>query len=54
MSKETDAYMDQVMSLLESLGVSDEYFCAPQRERWVGQVREAYEKIEQTQAKKSR
>lgn len=48
MSDSARGYTAGFEKFLEKLGVSGKYFCEKQLERWRGQVREAYEKVEES------
>jgi hypothetical protein len=46
MSEQADKYVGEFLKFLEGIGVSDQYFCEPQRERWISQLRKAYEELD--------
>jgi len=46
MSSASDQYVARFEKFLDDLGASGEYFCSRQYDRWLGQVRRAFEDAE--------
>jgi hypothetical protein len=51
MSKKSKEYAERFEAFLETIGVTGQYFCKEQHKRWIGEVEEAYDKVEKSREK---